>query len=162
MWTSIGVVIGVALVWFTGIVWFDPVVAILAATQIAFSGLGLLGRSVSGLLDRADPEHTEKILACLRAAVTQGAISDFHHLRHRASDDVIYVESHMLVPGDWNVERAHRIVTQVETDLRALFPKYHVHITTHIEPLHHDGAHPEGEENLDDVFGNSEDDRTGA
>jgi cation diffusion facilitator family transporter len=150
MWTSVAVVGGVALVWATGIVWLDPIVAMCAGLQILVSARKLMRNSFIGLLDRADPEHSDAILDVLKAGMDDGTIVDFHNLRHRESNDVLWVEVHMLMPSSMTTEEAHRRVTMVEEAIRARIAKYQVHVTTHIEPAAHEVAHPEGHPGMED------------
>lgn len=148
MWTSVLVVAGVGLVWLTDIVWLDPVTAIFAASNIVYSAIGLMGRSFNGLLDQASPRRTELLLGRLRDAIDRGEVSGFHGLRHRSSHKQLWIELHMLLPGELPMSVAHERVTQVEKSLEALFPGYEVLITTHIEPSKHADAHPDGEPHL--------------
>lgn len=150
MWTSVGVVVGVALVWLTEILWLDPVVAMLAGTNILWSGVMLMRRSFQGLLDEAPPEATLQLLAFLDEARKQGEITDFHQLRHRRSDRDMWIELHILLPGTLPLKQAHLRVTSVEEHMRALFPQFQVHVTSHIEPERHAGAHPAGHGNAPD------------
>jgi cation diffusion facilitator family transporter len=152
MWTSLGVIVGVGIVWLTGIVWIDPAVAIAVGANILFSAVGLMRRSFRGLLDEARPEHTAQILESLERAAGEGVISGFHQLRHRASNDVLWIELHILMPGEMAMAEAHRRVTQVEETVRGLFPNYSVRVTTHIEPVGHEIDHPEGHPGLEDPF----------
>lgn len=152
MWTSAGVVVGVLIVNVTGILWIDPVCAILVASNIVFEAVRLMLRAFHGLLDQADPKHAGMILAALRRAVDDGRISGFHQLKHREANDVIWVEVHMLVPGTLSTARAHKAVTEIESSISSLFEKYTVHVTTHIEPDEHDKAHPGGHPGLDDPY----------
>lgn len=152
MWTSAAVVVGVAIVWGTGIEWLDPVIAIAAGLNILVSAFFLMRKSLSGLMDEADPGTSQRILAVLQEAVEQELITGYHQLRHRESHDEIWVEVHMLLPGAWTTTKAHENVTQVEKRLRDLFDKYEVHVTTHIEPTAHERAHPGGHAGLHDPF----------
>lgn len=152
MWTSLAVVVGVGLVLITGIVWFDPIVALLAGLNILWSALSLIRRAFSGLLDEADSRSTDRILECLQNATDDGQLSGFHQLRHRTSNDTMWVEVHMLVPGDLTTSDAHEKVTAVERRIETLFPDYAVHVTSHIEPMAHRRAHPEGHPQLHDPF----------
>lgn len=144
MWTSLGVLGGVAIVWATGLEWLDPIVAMAAGINILFVAVTLIGQAFRGLLDEADPSTTEKILTCLNQAVDEKLIAGFHQLRHRRSDDIIWIELHMLLPGDIILRDAHHAATQVEDRIEALFPDCQVHLTTHLEPMRHHIAHPEG------------------
>jgi cation diffusion facilitator family transporter len=152
MWTSVGVVGGVAIVWMTGIVWLDPVVAIAAGLNILYMALALIIKSFRGLLDEAEAACSEKLLACLTDAVNNGTIAGYHQLRHRLSNDVLWIELHMLLPGDEALREAHRRVTLVETRIEEEFSGYQVHVTTHIEPYRHHIAHPAGHAGLNDPF----------
>ena len=153
MWTSLAVLVGVLIVWLTDIVWLDPVVAIAAGLNIISSAISLIRRSYGGLLDEADPAMTQRIVDSLDRAKQAGRIADFHQLRHREADAVLWVEMHMLLPSDMTVDEAHERVTEVEQSIKALFPGLSVHLTTHIEPdshtQHHPGGHPDLPDPLD-------------
>lgn len=144
MWTSMGVVVGVGLVWLTDINWLDPVVAIALGLHILREAASLIWRSFGGLLDEADADKTKALLACLDQAVADKQIEAYHQLRHRQSDNVMWVEVHMLLPGGLPMAQAHKRVTEVEERLRALFPEFEVTITSHLEPSSHISAHPQG------------------
>lgn len=148
MWTSAGVVAGVAIVWATGIQWIDPVVAILVGFNILVTAAILIRRSLHGLLDEADPQQTKGLLECLQEAVDTGILAGFHQLRHRQSNDLMWVEVHMLLPDEMTNAEAHRRVTTVERSVVDLFPDYTVHTTSHIEPASHESAHPGGHRKL--------------
>jgi len=144
MWTSLGVIVGVGLVWATGIPWFDPAVALLVAANILWTATGLLRRSVYGLMDEADPDATQALLDELSAAAEDDQIVGFHQVRHRRAGDQVWVEYHLLFPGDMSIRRAHALSHAVEDRVKALFPDDEVHVTAHLEPRRHDEAHPEG------------------
>jgi cation diffusion facilitator family transporter len=150
MWTSLAVLVGVAVVWLTDVVWLDPVVAIAAGLQIIGSAVGLIRRAYGGLLDEADPLMTQRIVECLRNARERGRIDDFHQLRHREVDALLWIEVHMLLPSEMPVDEAHRRVTEVEHAITDLFPDKTVHLTTHIEPTSHVDHHPAGHPELPD------------
>lgn len=152
MWTSVGVLAGVALVWATGLAWFDPVIALAVGVHIFIEAIKLMGRAYQGLLDQADPGKTMAILDTLNAAVEEGRIMGFHQLRHREANDAAWIEVHVLVPGSIDVAEAHARVTAIERRLREVFPRYQVTVTSHIEPARHDRAHPSGHKGLDDPY----------
>lgn len=152
MWTSLGVLGGVAIVWITGLEWLDPIVAIAAGLNILYVAASLIHQSFRGLLDEADPASTDKLLRCLNEAVDEGLIAGFHQLRHRNTNDIIWIEAHMLLPGDVILREAHRAVTKVEDRIEALFPESKVHLTTHLEPMRHHIAHPHGHTGINDPY----------
>ncbi|MBN2307381.1 MAG: cation transporter [Candidatus Hydrogenedentes bacterium] len=152
MWTSLAVVVGVGIVWATDIVWLDPAVAMLAAANILREAFRLLYRSFGGLIDEADPDKTQRLLACLDDAKAEGRVMGYHQLRHRQSSNVMWIELHVLVPGSVSTAEAHQAVTEVERRIRALFPAYLVQVTTHVEPVPHATAHPEGHPDMRDAY----------
>lgn len=150
MWTSLAVLVGVAVVWATDLLWLDPLVAIAAGLNIIASAVGLMRRAYGGLLDEADPAVTQRIVECLDRATAAGRIDGYHQLRHREVDAVLWVELHMLLPSDMPVDEAHSRVTEVEHSITGLFPGLTVHLTTHIEPASHTDHHPAGHPGLPD------------
>ncbi|MCA9672302.1 MAG: cation transporter [Myxococcales bacterium] len=145
MWTSLGVVVGVAIAWLSGQRWIDPLTGILVALRIAFEGVGLLRQAYRGLMDAADPEHSKRVVASLEQAVADGKIRAFHQLRQRRVNDVIWVEVHLLVDGELTVEVAHQRATAVEQQIRSALGNLDARITSHIEPQgSHGEAHPKG------------------
>src|SRR5204863_4335854 len=97
--TSVGVLVGIALVWLTGYTFFDSALAIIMGAHIAWIGLGLIRRSFDGLMDHAIPkEEIERVREVIRANLPQGAT--FHLLRTRLSGARRFVEFHLLVDGD--------------------------------------------------------------
>ena len=98
-WTSIGVVIGLTLAMFTGWLEFDPLVAILVALNILWSGGSLIRRSIGGLMDEVDPAveaHLKKQLDTL----TRQLGLQYHGLRHRSTGNTLWVEFHLLVSSE--------------------------------------------------------------
>lgn len=132
VWTSVGVIAGVGLVWLTGWLWLDPVIAILVALNIVWTGWQLMQRSADGLMDVSVPdEKLAEIEALLAQYRTQGL--DFHALRTRQSGSRTFVTLHVLVPGDWTVKQGHDWAERIELDIGNLL--FHSHVTTHLEPL---------------------------
>jgi cation diffusion facilitator family transporter len=150
MWTSLGVVVGVALVWLTDLVWLDPVVAILMALNILWTAFKLLRQSVAGLMEKVDEQDTHRLLAELDRAEARGLISGYHQLRHRRVNDQLWVEYHLLFPEHISITDAHARSHEVEAAIGALFDGVHVFVTAHLEPESHEAAHPAGHAEPDD------------
>ena len=132
VWTSVGVIIGVGLVWLSGWLWLDPLIALLVAANIVWTGWQLLHRSASGLMDEAlPPEQITAIETVLANYRKQGL--DFHALRTRQAGRQAFVSLHVLVPGLWTVQHGHDMVELIEADIRAAVQ--YSHITTHLEPI---------------------------
>jgi cation diffusion facilitator family transporter len=132
VWTSVGVIIGVGLVWVSDWLWLDPLIALLVAMNIVWTGWQLLHRSASGLMDEAIPkEQIEAVETVLEKYRQQGL--NFHALRTRQAGRQAFISLHVLVPGDWTVQRGHDLLEQIEADIRAAVP--FSHLTTHLEPI---------------------------
>jgi cation diffusion facilitator family transporter len=131
VWTSVGVIAGVGLVWLTGWLWLDPVIAIAVAINILWMGWRLLKRSADGLMDVSIPtEELQAIEAILAGYEAQGL--KFHALRTRQAGSRAFVMLHVLVPGDWTVQVGHDWCEGIEGDIRRRLA--HAHVTTHLEP----------------------------
>jgi cation diffusion facilitator family transporter len=129
--TSIGVLIGVGLVAVTGRLWLDPAVASLVALNIMWSGWGLVRESLSGLLDEAVPSDVLVRIRQLLRERSAGAI-EVHDLRTRRAARRIFIEFHLVVPGDMSVASAHAICDSIEEALQQDFDGPIV--TIHVEP----------------------------
>lgn len=133
VWTSVGVVVGVGLVALTDWLPLDSLVALAVAVNIVWSGLHLVGRSASGLLDTAiPPEDREKIMRVLDRYGDQQI--EFHSLRTRQSGPRRFISMHVLVPGDWTVQHGHDVLETIEREIRAGFDTPTT-VFTHLEPL---------------------------
>ena len=133
VWTSVGVVVGVGLVALTGWLPLDSLVALAVAVNIVWSGLHLVGRSASGLLDTAIPtEDREKIMRVLDSY--GGQQIEFHSLRTRQSGPRRFISMHVLVPGNWTVQHGHDVLETIEREIRAGFDTPTT-VFTHLEPL---------------------------
>lgn len=131
VWTSIGVIAGVGLVWVTGWLWLDPTIALLVAANIVWTGWHLARRSAAGLMDASLPDAELKQIEAILAAYRQQGL-EFHALRTRQAGSRAFVTMHVLVPGAWTVQQGHEWSERIEADLRRALPG--VHVTTHIEP----------------------------
>ena len=132
VWTSVGVVIGVALVWLTGWLWLDPVIAIVVALNIVWTGWQLMQRSAEGLMDVSLPEEKVAAIETVLAPYREQGL-DFHALRTRQAGSRAFVSLHVLVPGQWTVKEGHDWAERIERDIRRAIPRSHV--LTHLEPL---------------------------
>jgi cation diffusion facilitator family transporter len=142
VWTSAGVIAGVAAVWITGWERLDPLIALAVAANIVWSGYKLMQRSIQGLLDRALPEHEMRGLdGALERYRARGI--DFHALRTRQAGARSFVTLHVLVPADWTVAQGHSLAHEVERDIRAALPD--AVVLTHVEPL----GYPESYQDAD-------------
>jgi len=131
VWTSVGVVIGIAIVFLTGWNRLDPIIAIMVAINILWTGAKLLRRSVLGLMDSALPPAEHQAIKDVLSRYERNGIH-YHALRTRHAGSRSFISFHVLVPGDWTVQRGHDLLEQVERDIRTAIPG--ASVFTHLEP----------------------------
>lgn len=132
VWTSVGVIAGVAGVALTGWERLDPIIALLVAVNIVVTGTGLVRRSVGGLMDQALAEPELQTIRAALAPFKEKGI-EFHALRTRQAGRRAFVSVHVLVPQAWTVQRGHDQVERVEAALREQLP--YATVFTHLEPI---------------------------
>ena len=132
VWTSVGVIMGVAAVWLTGWLWLDPLLALLVAANIIWTGVRLVSRSAAGLMDAALPTDQQAALGAVMETHRRQGI-DFHALWTRQAGARVFISVHVLVPGRWTVKEGHDLVERIEAEMRAALP--HAHVLTHLEPI---------------------------
>jgi cation diffusion facilitator family transporter len=132
VWTSVGVIVAVGLVGITGWLWLDPIIALLVAANIVWTGWQLMQRSAAGLMDVSLPAETLAQVEALLAKYRKEGLA-FHALRTRQAGSRAFVTVHVLVPGLWTVQRGHDWAERIEIDILNALP--HAHVTTHLEPI---------------------------
>jgi len=132
VWTSGGVIGGVAVAGLTGWDFLDPLLAIIVALNIVWTSFQLLRRSIMGLMDAALTPTEQALIEEVMARYGQRGVS-FHALRTRQAAARRFVSVHILVPGTWTVHDAHHIAEDFENDIRAAFGGA-VTVFTHLEP----------------------------
>ncbi len=132
VWTSLGIFAGVLLVTWTGWLVLDPLIAIVVAANITWTGLRLLNDTAHGLLDTALPLREQQGVTEVLDRYRERGI-EFHAVRTRVAGQHRFVSMHVLVPGSWSVHRGHALCEEIEHDLLKLLPSST--IFTHLEPL---------------------------
>ena len=121
VWTSVGVVLGLAGVALTGWVWLDALAAIGVALNILWEGGHLMWRSSQGLMDEAvEPDVMQEIRNTL-ADFDHNTIR-FDHVTTRRSGQRRFVDMHMHMPASWSLGRAAAVRTSVEQALMSAVP----------------------------------------
>lgn len=139
-WTSFGVVAGLLLTWITGWLPFDPIVAIVVALNILWSGGKLVRQSVGGLMDEVDKNTTDSIRTILDKEVASKNL-EYHQLKLRESGNVVWIEFHLLFPKGTLLDDAHSVATELEGIIKKNLDR-HANIITHLEPVElHDDIH---------------------
>lgn len=132
VWTSLGVILGVALVAWTGWLRLDALIAIVVGLHITWEAVGLLRESVDGLMDRSlDADSLARAQAALDAYQMRGV--RYQGLRTRRAGACSFLQVVVLVPGDWSVRKGHDLLDEIEAELESAIPG--LEVTTHLEPL---------------------------
>jgi cation diffusion facilitator family transporter len=139
-WTSLGVIVGLILVLVTGWLPFDPILAILVALNILWTGFDLIRRSVGGLMDESDPGVDAVIRSVLDRETAKYGIT-YHDLRHRNAGNKLLVEFHLQFREEIPLSAAHEEATHIEREIHHALPNQ-MEILSHLEPLEgHDEIH---------------------
>jgi len=132
VWTSIGVVAGVGMVALTGWERLDPVVALVVAANIIWTGVRIVRRSIGGLMDTALLTEDRVAVRDVLSSYEQAGVR-FHALRTRQAGARKFISLHVLVPGDWTVQGGHQLVERIENDIGNVV--LDSTIFTYLEPL---------------------------
>ena len=144
VWTTAGVLLGLALVWLSGkvwgeqLLWIDPVIALVMAANITWTGISLLWISFKGLMDHALPAAEQ---TAMRQAIEAqlGPNMTYHALRTRLAGSLRFADCHLLVPGSLTVSEAHDVANRIEDAVRRAVPG--LEVTVHIEPIEEESAY---------------------
>jgi cation diffusion facilitator family transporter len=132
VWTSAGVLVGLGLVMLSGWEWLDPVIAILVAVNLLWTGGNLVRRSFDGLMDRALPdEELAQVRRVIESCLQPGM--NFHAVRTRRAGASRFADFHLLVPGAMSVAAAHQVMERIEHALQDAMPG--LEVTIHAEPI---------------------------
>jgi cation diffusion facilitator family transporter len=131
VYTSAGVMLGLVLITLTGIAIIDSLVALGVAVVIMKAAYDLTVRSLADLIDHSLPEednHRIEEIICDHSSIYAG----FHDLKTRRSGPEVFIEFHLVMPGEITVVQSHDLADHLEADLMLEYPR--ANITIHIEP----------------------------
>lgn len=128
VFTSLGVALGLFLIWLTGYHILDPIVAIIVAIFILWESYQLLKKAFSPLLDTALGESDIKIIF----NSFESRNLSYHDLRTRISGKYKFAELHLTMPGDMTLAEVHHVCDEVEKELQESISDFQ--ITIHVEP----------------------------
>lgn len=132
VWTSAGVLVGVALVALSGWDVLDPIVAILVALNILRIGFGLVRQAVVGMLDAVLPQEDVTAVTAVLDRYREPGVVTILPPRTRESGRQRFVYLVVRVPGDWTVRAGHDLLDRIEADLGEALPG--VAVFSHLEP----------------------------
>ena len=134
-WTTLGIAIALLLVKFTGILWLDPIIAMIVGTMLAITGFKLVHGSSQALLDMEDPELLEKIVTIVNRIRPEDIIT-IHELRTLRAGRYTHVDIHVVIPEFYPISRGHDLAENfgkqviVESGLEG-------EMHTHVDPCQH-------------------------
>ena len=132
VWTSVGVLLGIIVVGLTHIYWLDPLIALAVGVNIIFTGVGLIRRSVVGLLDATlPPEEVALIQEVLQPLALEPRVH-VTELLTRESGRQRFVQATITVPGEWTVSQGHDLADAVEAQINRVLPG--TVTVVHVEP----------------------------
>ena len=133
VWTSAGVIAGVLIVKLTGFLILDPVIAVLVALNIIWTGFTLIKRSANGLMDASiTEEELKKVKQYLDGLKTDTI--EYHSLMTRQAGQRKFISLHLLIPGEWSVQQGHDFAEKIEESIEDMFSEP-VTVSSHIEPI---------------------------
>lgn len=119
--TSFGVIAAVVIVLITDIVILDPVIAIIIALNILYTGWKLIREAIGGLMNEANPELLKKVCDKI-VSLKKNYWIDIHELRFWESGDKLFLDFHLILPYYFNIKQTHQEENELEAELRNSFP----------------------------------------
>jgi len=131
-WTSAGVIVGLGLVQITGLVWLDPVIAVVMGIWLGFTGFRLVASATAGLMDQEDPALLATLTGVFRKSMQPGIIQ-IHHVKIIRSGWYHHIDAHLVMPEFWDVKRVHEVVNQFERSVIKNY-EYGGEMNYHVDP----------------------------
>jgi len=125
--TSIGVIVGISLVIITDFDLLDPILAIVVALNILFTGYKLIRESIGGLMLETNPAILKKISDKL-ISIKKDYWIDIHELRYWQSGDRTYMDFHLIMPYYFTIEQSHKEEKRIDEELEKEFPNSQIKI----------------------------------
>jgi cation diffusion facilitator family transporter len=119
-YSTVGIIIGLILILFTGLAWLDSVVALIFAFIIIFTGYKIVRGSIAGIMDEADEELLKKFVELIENARRPNWI-DLHNLRIIKYGSTLHLDAHLTVPWYLNVKQAHQEVHKLDGLIKETF-----------------------------------------
>ncbi len=132
VWTTCGVLVGLALVSITGITWLDPLVALLVAGHLGVTGVFIVRGSVGALIDEQDPKVLSDLCEAFEKNRKEGVI-EIHQLKMIRSGSFHHIDAHLVVPEFWDVATCHKMMEDFERDSVRDYP-FEGEIAFHVDP----------------------------
>lgn len=129
--SNMGVLIGLVIMFVTGLTMIDPIIALVMAAYIVLTGVRLIAKASADLLDENILPEEERIIREVLGEHSQG-YRQFHALKARRGGAKSYLELHLAVEGGMRVDDAHDLAEHLEGEIRKRLP--HFQVIIHLEP----------------------------
>lgn len=131
-YSTLGLFLGLLIIWITGIAWLDQIVAMLLGGYILYTGYNILKDALSGILDETDNKLIEEIVTILENNRNTNWI-DIHNLRIIKYGASLHIDCHITLPYYLDLKKAHKEVTAIEQLVNSKMPN-HTEFFIHIDP----------------------------
>ena len=116
-WSTIGIIIGLILIYFTGQKWIDSALAIVVALFTLYTGYNILRRSIAGIMDEADEKLLTGMVEMLNNNRQENWV-DLHNLRVIKYGSILHIDCHLTVPWYLNINEAHAEIDKLAALVR--------------------------------------------
>lgn len=134
VWNGLLLIVGLTFIPLLHLPVIDTVLACFVVANILMNGWKIMHQSLSGLMDEAPDETTQRKIRNLISQNGTGAI-EAHEIRMRIVSSVTFLEFHLVVPGNMCVNEAHAICDHIEKALHQEMRS--TYVTIHVEPENH-------------------------
>lgn len=133
VYSSVGLIIALGIIHFTGWNWLDPAVSVLMGILILTKGYQLMRRSISGLMDETDMQVVDRVIALLSAERVPNWI-DIHNMRVQQYGNNYHIDCHITMPYYLSLTEAHDEMKRVEVLVNKGFEGSEVEFFIHMDP----------------------------
>lgn len=130
-YATLGIVIGLALIYYTQYKWIDSVVAFVFAMIIIVSGYKILRSSVAGIMDEADTDLLNEVVALCQSSRRENWI-DLHNLRIIKYGGTLHFDCHLTIPWYFNIHEGHQEVHELEEIVKKVYGE-HMELFVHTD-----------------------------
>jgi len=135
-YTTAGLVVGLGVVWITGIDALDNVLAIILGLIISVTGYKIIRKSIAGVMDEADEEYLEKMAKILEDKRREAWV-DIHNIRMVRYGAKIHLDAHLTLPWYYILKDSHDEVNHLDSILEEVFDG-NIETSVHTEPCRKD------------------------
>ncbi len=132
VWTTVGILLALGLVFITGLTWLDPLIAGLVAVHLGYSGIQIVRNSFGALIDQVEIHSLQDLAASFQKHKRPWVI-DIHQLKMIRSGKFHHIDAHLVVPEYWDISRTHEEMTRYEDEVVASY-EFDGEIAFHVDP----------------------------